>query len=303
MGTGAAVAMVYVASSIVSVLWCLSSDRSQERVRHVSLAALVGAVGLTVAAFTQGTIVCVLALAMGMAGTLAAISVFLALPSSFLGRTAAAGGIALINSLANLGGFAGPYLMGWLKAATGGYAAGLGVLAGGLTMTAVRSCSSAAPSASRLAPAPSTNSRRRCESFIASKAGTSLRCRYGDVIRLCAATSRPIGGQSVIGTPFAAGRTHARLPRTNASRPARRLSSVRRSRSVIDSRRRFCRSPPAPGCGWRFRRDRNIRIQRVAYPSCPARDVPDRRARQNPVGRSLCRHHPWACTGGADISC
>jgi ACS family tartrate transporter-like MFS transporter len=137
MGTGVAVAMVYVASSIASVLWCLSSDRRQERVRHVSAAALFGAVGLTTAAFTQGTFVCVLALAMGMAGTLAAISVFWALPSSFLGRTAAAGGIALINSLANLGGFAGPYLMGWLKNATGGYAVGLGVLAAGLTMTAV----------------------------------------------------------------------------------------------------------------------------------------------------------------------
>ncbi|HEX4861218.1 MAG TPA: hypothetical protein VFV07_08280, partial [Rhizomicrobium sp.] len=80
---------------------------------------------------------CIFALAVGMAGTLAAISVFWALPPSFLGRTAAAGGIALINSLANLGGFAGPYLMGWLKNATGGYAVGLGVLAGGLIMTAV----------------------------------------------------------------------------------------------------------------------------------------------------------------------
>jgi ACS family tartrate transporter-like MFS transporter len=77
-----------------------------------------------------------LALAIGMAGTLATISVFWALPSGFLGSTAAAGGIALINSLANLGGFAGPYLMGWLKAATGGYAAGLGVLAFGLIATA-----------------------------------------------------------------------------------------------------------------------------------------------------------------------
>ena len=137
MQTGFVVAMVYVASSIVSVLWCLSSDRAQERVRHVCIAALFGAAGLVAAAFTQGTVFCIFALAAGMAGTLAAISVFWALPSGFLGRTAAAGGIALINSLANLGGFAGPYLMGWLKNATGGYAVGLGVLACGLIMTAV----------------------------------------------------------------------------------------------------------------------------------------------------------------------
>jgi ACS family tartrate transporter-like MFS transporter len=106
-------------------------------VRHVAVAALIGAAGLIVAAFTAGSIVCIFALAVGMAGTLAAISVFWALPSGFLGATAAAGGIALINSLANLAGFAGPYLMGWLKNATGGYAAGLGVLGGGLLMTAV----------------------------------------------------------------------------------------------------------------------------------------------------------------------
>ncbi len=135
--TGFVVAMVYAASSIVSVLWCLSSDRAQERVRHVSIAALFGAAGLVTAAFTQGSVLCIFALAAGMAGTLAAISVFWALPSGFLGRTAAAGGIALINSLANLGGFAGPYLMGWLKKTTGGYSVGLGVLALGLVMTAI----------------------------------------------------------------------------------------------------------------------------------------------------------------------
>lgn len=136
LGTGFAVAAVYVLSSVVSILWCLSSDRANERIRHVSAAALLGAAGLIAAAFTQGTFFCVFALAVGMSGTLAAISVFWALPSGFLGSTAAAGGIALINSLANLGGFAGPYLMGWLKVASGGYTLGLCALAAGLIMTA-----------------------------------------------------------------------------------------------------------------------------------------------------------------------
>jgi ACS family tartrate transporter-like MFS transporter len=137
LGTGFGVGAVYVLSSVVSVSWCMSSDRAGERVRHVAFAAAAGAGGLLLAAFTTGSIACMFALAIGMAGTLAAISVFWALPSGFLGGTAAAGGIALINSIANLGGFAGPYLMGWLKAQTGGYAAGFGVLSFGLTMTAV----------------------------------------------------------------------------------------------------------------------------------------------------------------------
>jgi ACS family tartrate transporter-like MFS transporter len=135
--TGVAVGLVYVLSSVVSVAWCLSSDRRQERVRHVAVAAVIGAGGLFAAAFLQGTLWCVVALGIAMAGTLAAISVFWSLPSGFLRGTAAAGGIALINSLANLGGFAGPYLMGGLKAWSGGYAAGFLALGLGLIMTAV----------------------------------------------------------------------------------------------------------------------------------------------------------------------
>ncbi|HWA90209.1 MAG TPA: MFS transporter [Rhizomicrobium sp.] len=134
--TSLVVGAVYAGSSVVSIAWCLSSDRSGERIRHVAVAALLGAGGLIAAMLTQGSIACIVALGVGMAGTLAAISVFWALPSSFLRGTAAAGGIALINSIANLAGFAGPYLMGWLKTATGGYAAGFGVLAAGLCMTA-----------------------------------------------------------------------------------------------------------------------------------------------------------------------
>jgi len=53
----------------------------------------------------------------------------------FLG-TAAAGGIAFVNAIGNLGGFCGPYLVGWLKDHTGGYSAGMAVLGLGLVMTA-----------------------------------------------------------------------------------------------------------------------------------------------------------------------
>jgi ACS family tartrate transporter-like MFS transporter len=56
--------------------------------------------------------------------------VFWPLPSQFLSGTAAAGGIAVINSIGNLGGFFGPMLLGWVKETTGGYSAGIYVLAG-----------------------------------------------------------------------------------------------------------------------------------------------------------------------------
>ena len=58
--------------------------------------------------------------------------VFWTLPPLLLGGTAAAAGFALINAVGNLGGYAGPSMMGWLKETTGGYGPGMLVLAGGL---------------------------------------------------------------------------------------------------------------------------------------------------------------------------
>jgi nitrate/nitrite transporter NarK len=62
-------------------------------------------------------------------GAYAAAATFWTLPTGFLTGSAAAGGIALINSIGNLGGFAGPYAIGWIKDATGETTLGLVVLA------------------------------------------------------------------------------------------------------------------------------------------------------------------------------
>lgn len=58
-------------------------------------------------------------------GIFASMPVFWTLPTVFLSGAAAAGGIALINSIGNHAGFAGPYVMGWTKDVTGSYTAGL----------------------------------------------------------------------------------------------------------------------------------------------------------------------------------
>jgi nitrate/nitrite transporter NarK len=70
-------------------------------------------------------------------GRLAVLPTFWTLPTGFLTGSAAAGGIALINSLGNLGGFAGPYAIGWIKDATGEVTLGLVVLAAGPIMAGV----------------------------------------------------------------------------------------------------------------------------------------------------------------------
>jgi ACS family tartrate transporter-like MFS transporter len=63
-------------------------------------------------------------------GIFACLPVFWTLPTAFLSGAAAAAGIAVINSIGNLAGFAGPFAMGWIKDHTGSYAGGLLLLAG-----------------------------------------------------------------------------------------------------------------------------------------------------------------------------
>lgn len=135
--TGFVVSIPYVASMLGMIVWGYSSDRLHERTWHVAIAAFVAAGGLTVAALSHRPAESVLALSVAAIGIYSALSTFWALPPSFLGGTAAAGGIALINSISNLGGFVGPYLMGWLKAHTGGYAAGMAALSFILVFSAV----------------------------------------------------------------------------------------------------------------------------------------------------------------------
>lgn len=135
--TGFVVAGPYVICAFAMVAWARSSDVRGERVWHVVIAALLGAGGLAAAAMLHANMFSLIALTVAAIGIYAALVSIWTLPSSILGGTAAAGGIALINSLANLGGFIGPFVMGWLKQSTGGYETGMAVLAAGLLTSVV----------------------------------------------------------------------------------------------------------------------------------------------------------------------
>ena len=126
--TGFVVAVPYMVSAIAMVAWGYSSDRHDERLGHVALAALVAGAAFFATAWFKSDLVSLVALTVASAGVYAALSVFWTLPPSFLGGTAAAGGIALINSISNLGGFFGPMLMGTLLQKTGSHAAGMAAL-------------------------------------------------------------------------------------------------------------------------------------------------------------------------------
>lgn len=107
------------------------SDRHNEARWHCGLAAALGAGSLLVVAFVLETspLLTLFALTLAIVGTMSAIPVFWQMPSRFLSGAAAAGGVALINSIANLAGFGAPWMLGIIKTNTGSLTAGLYVVA------------------------------------------------------------------------------------------------------------------------------------------------------------------------------
>jgi MFS transporter, ACS family, tartrate transporter len=123
--TGLITAIPYVIGAVSVLAWPLVSDRMHERKWNTALAFLVAAGGLAVSTYFPDPVQKMTALSVGAIGLFAIAPLFWTLPTAFLSGTAAAGGIALINSIGNLAGFAAPYAMGYLKDATGSFAAGL----------------------------------------------------------------------------------------------------------------------------------------------------------------------------------
>jgi len=128
--TGLVAAVPNLLAAGVLLFWGRRSDVSGERVRNLALPALAGGVLFALSGQLADRPVLFYGLfCAGFLATFAAFPVFWTLPMAVLRGSAAAAGIALINSISNLGGFLGPYILGAVKEATGGY--GGGVLAVG----------------------------------------------------------------------------------------------------------------------------------------------------------------------------
>jgi len=131
-------AIPYAAAAVTMFLWSRHSDRTGERTWHIALPAFVGAVGLAASAyFGNSPALALAALSLSAIGVYAALPVFWTLPTSLLAGSAAAAGIALVNSIGNTGGFFGPMLVGYVTDATGGYSAALWMLAVMVTFAGV----------------------------------------------------------------------------------------------------------------------------------------------------------------------
>jgi MFS transporter, ACS family, tartrate transporter len=125
LGIGLLTAIPYVASALAMVLVGLHSDRSQERRLHTAIPAFVGAIALVVVAYSPSVTLSVAAISVALLSAFSAMGPFWAMPTKILSGTAAAVGIALINSVGNLGGFAGPWVIGVIRKATGTFRGGL----------------------------------------------------------------------------------------------------------------------------------------------------------------------------------
>jgi MFS transporter, ACS family, tartrate transporter len=128
-GTGVISAIPYVIASVAMVLWSRSSDRRNERRWHAVLPCLLACVSLVLSATVDSQLVSLMFLTIAAVGILASMSTFWAIPTAMLSGAAAASGIAVVNSIGNLGGFAGPYLVGYIRESTGSFQPALFFLA------------------------------------------------------------------------------------------------------------------------------------------------------------------------------
>jgi ACS family tartrate transporter-like MFS transporter len=143
-------AIPFLVALVGMVLIGRHSDQRQERKWHVAACALTAALGLVFAAcFSTSVPLIVAGFALSQLGQRAVQGVFWAIPPIFLGGSAAAAGIALINAVGNLGGFVGPSVVGWLRSAGYGYTHGLLFLAGALVVQASLVASLRLPRAGR----------------------------------------------------------------------------------------------------------------------------------------------------------
>jgi len=118
-------ALPYVVGTVSIVWWGRHSDHTLERRYHLAFPLFVASAGIAVSTLLDDPTMKMVALSVAGFGIFGYLPVFWTFPTAFLSGPAAAGGIALINSIGNLAGFAAPYAVGHIKDVTGSYTGGL----------------------------------------------------------------------------------------------------------------------------------------------------------------------------------
>lgn len=133
--TGLVAAIPFFAAAIVMVLVAMHSDKTGERRWHTAIPALCGAAALALAGYGTSTVVVVAGIGLGLVCAESMVGPFWAMATSRMAGLSAAAGIAVINSLANLGGYYGPDIIGLFRTVNGGFRGGLLAIAATLTIS------------------------------------------------------------------------------------------------------------------------------------------------------------------------
>jgi MFS transporter, ACS family, tartrate transporter len=130
-------ALPFAAAAVAMVWWGTHADRANEHRLHTAAACLLNFAGLAVCVFLNDPTYMMVAIILSQMGQSSIAPTFWALPTAMLTGTAAAGGIAMINAVGNLGGFLGPYMMGAIKDSTGSFTIGLLSIAMGTLVASI----------------------------------------------------------------------------------------------------------------------------------------------------------------------
>lgn len=136
VGVGFLSALPYVAGGFAMYFWSRHVDRVGGHVFHAIAASLLSAFGLAICAVVQSPLLTIAALSLSAVGTFGAFPIFWTLATARLAPAQAAGAIAVINSIAALAGFLGPWVVGWIRDATGAFHYAPPILALGPIMSA-----------------------------------------------------------------------------------------------------------------------------------------------------------------------
>jgi MFS family permease len=122
-------AIPYLFASAGMILWARYVDQRGRRVVNLAIACFLGGVGLLAPILSGSLVVALTGFSAALVGVTAARAIFWTIPTRFLTGVAAAGGLAFINSIGTVGGFAGPFMMGWLREFSGSHVFGLAAVA------------------------------------------------------------------------------------------------------------------------------------------------------------------------------
>jgi MFS transporter, ACS family, tartrate transporter len=137
LAVGYVSAVPYLFASVAMLVWAAYVDRTGRKILNLTLGFLLATVGFVVSVGWTELAPALIGLTIALVGVTSARAIFWTVPTSFLAGRGAAGGLAFISTIGSLGGFAGPFMVGWIKQETGSFISGLLALAAVLAIATV----------------------------------------------------------------------------------------------------------------------------------------------------------------------